>query len=215
MALDTYANLIAAVQNWMARSDLSGNVADWITLAESRLNRVLGAVEVDQALTGVVDSRTLDVSAYSVIAPIALYVADNATSDEREVLQRASGSFEHVASSGAPRFWALDGTSIDLDRPCGSAYTFRFRYRQRFALSNIVTTNWLLTNYPDIYLAATLMWGGGFTDNLNSAATFKAILEEGIPEVQHVIALSKRGVLTVDPALVTVPRRGTYQGIDP
>lgn len=217
MALDSYSNLKAAVQDWMARSDLSGNVADWIRLAEARLNRTLNPVEVDQSLTGTVDSRRLDVSAYSIVAPVALFVADDASSDERELLQRADGTFEYVASSGAPRFWAMDGQQdyIDLDRPCGAAYAFRFRYRQRFVLSDSVTTNWLLDNYPDLYLAATLVWGGGFTGNLEQAATFKAVLDEGIPEVRNIIARNKRSVSVVDPALAAVARRGTYQGIEP
>lgn len=217
MALDSYSSLKTAIQDWMARSDLSGNVADWITLAEARLNRTLNPVEVDQSLTGTVDSRRLDVSSYSIVSPIALFVTDPSTSDEREITPRSDGTFEYISTSGQPRFWAMDASQdyVDLDRPCDVAYAFRFRYRQRFALSNSVTTNWLLDNYPDLYLAASIMWGGAFTQNMQSAATFKAVLDEGIPEVRNVIARNKRGVLTVDPALVARPRPGTYQGVDP
>lgn len=216
MALNNYSALKSAVQDWQARSDLSGNVADWITLAEARLNRLLNPVEVDQSLTGTVNSRRLDVSAYPIVSPLALLVIDATSGDERELLQRADGTFEYISTSGPPRFWAMDAQQdyIDLDRPCDSAYTFRFRHRQRFALSDSATTNWLLDNYPDVYLAATLMWGGAFTQDLQGAATFKAVLDEAIPEIRNIIARNKRGVLTPDVALAAVPRPGTYQGVD-
>ena len=50
MAISTYAELQTAVTDWMARSDLSGNAADFITLGEARLNRKLPLRELtDQA----------------------------------------------------------------------------------------------------------------------------------------------------------------------
>lgn len=206
MSLANYSDLKTAVADWMARADLSGNVADWITLAEARLNRTLGAVEVDQALTGTIDSRRIDVSAYSVIAPVALFRADTSTGDEVEVLPKADGTFAYLATSGVPQFWAMDGSLdyIDFDCPLMAAYTFRFRYRQRFTLSDSATTNWLLENYPDIYLAASLMWGSGYTKAFEKAGNWKLVLDEGIPEVRNIIARSKKSVSTVDPALVGV-----------
>jgi hypothetical protein len=96
----------------------------------------------------------------------------------------------------------MDSTSyVDFDCPLDAAYTFRFRIKQRYALSDSATTNWLLTYHPDIYLAASILWGGGFTRDLETASGFKSLLDEGIPEVRRVIAEMNRSELTVDAAL--------------
>lgn len=212
MALDTFANLKTSILDWMARSDLTGNVAEWITLAEARLNRELQPVEVDQSLTGVVDSREIDVSAYSIVEAMSLFLVDTA-GDEDELTEKAD--FERRATSGVPRFWDYrphaSAGKIIFDCPLDTAYTFRLRYRQRFALSDSATTNWLLTNHPDVYLAASIVWGGGFTGDFTKAAGYKSVLDEALPEIRNIIAQSKRGVLTTDPALTNL-RSSYYDG---
>lgn len=198
MAITTYAQLQTAVGDWMARSDLSGSAADFITLAESRLNRELNPVETDTTLTGTVNSRRIDISSLSIVSPIALFLVDG---DEAQLTQKSDGTFPYDDTSGEPSLWALDGTYIDFDRPLDEAYTFRFRYRGRFALSDSTTTNWLLTNHPDVYLAAAIVWGGVFTEDATKIALYKSLLDEAIPSVRNIIARNKRGVLTVDPAI--------------
>jgi len=205
MALATYDDLKTSALDWMTRSGQSGVVEDWITLAEARLNRELGAVETDASLTGTEDSRTIDISSLSMVQPVALFLAP-VGEDEQEVTPRADGAFAYLDSSGRPRFWGIDGTNIDFDRPLDEAYPFRLHYRQRFSLATS-STNWLLTNHPDIYLAAVLMWGAGYNEDFANGATWKAVLDEGIPDVRNSIAQSRRGSLTVDRALATVGRR--------
>lgn len=211
MAISTYSELQTAVTDWMARSDLSGNAADFIMLGEARLNRELNPVETDATITGTQDSRRIDISAQSCVEPIALFLAETGM-DEVELTRKTDGTFPYLATAGKPSFWAVDGTNIDFDRPLDASYPFRFRFRQRFALSDSATTNWLLANHPDIYLAATLIWGGLFTRSSDIGSTFKAILDEGIPEVRSLIAQSKRGTLTVDAALYDIGRRAYYDG---
>jgi hypothetical protein len=212
MALSNYGDLKLAVSNWMARADLSGDAADFISLAEARLNRELDPVELDATLSGVISTNRIDVSALSVESPVALFLAETGL-DEAQLTPKADGTFSYLATAGRPRFWAMDGNNayIDFDRPLDSNYPFRFRYRQRFALSDSAPTNWLLTNHNDAYLAAVLMWGGLFIRDNPYAGTFKPILDEAMPEIRHQIALSKRAELTVDRALEDIGRQ-YYRG---
>lgn len=205
MAIANYSDLQAFIQNMMARSDLSGNVADFITLAEARLNREIPAVETDVTLTGTEGSRRIDVSAYSVVSPLALFINDNGK--EREVTQHTDGTFPYTDTEGSPVRWAMDGSNIDFDCPLSEAFTFRFRIRQRYALSDSATTNWLLTNHPDIYLAASLIWGGGYTKDFEYAGIFNSSLLSGIESVKTIIGEQNRAVLTVDNALKAVGYR--------
>lgn len=215
MALSTYSDLKAAITNWMTRTELSGEAADWITLAEARLNRELNPVETDNTLTGVVDSREISTSALSVVEPLALYLVDT-SGDELEMIPKTD--FAREASSGQPAYWRFvqhaTTPKIVFDRPLDSAYTFRFSARVRFALSDSATTNWLLTNHPDVYLSASLVWGSGFVEKFQEAGAFKSMLDESLAGVKNIIAQSKRAVASVDPALRQWPRPGTYDGTE-
>jgi hypothetical protein len=205
MAITNYTELQQAVSDWMARADVLGNATDFISLAEAWLNRELNPVEVDASLTGVLGSRAIDISSLAMVEPIALYLKD--TGGELRLLPRAEGTFPHLDSIGKPAIWTIDGDSIGFNRPCDQAYDFRFRYKQKFTLSDSAATNWLLSEHPDVYLAASLMWGGVFTQDGNYAASFKAVLDDTIPSIRSAIAQKKRGELMVDPALSSISQR--------
>ena len=211
MALSTYAELKASVASWMERTDMTTVIVDCVTLAEARLNRELGPVETDASLTGTVDSRALDISALSLVEPIELWVADPGSEDEREVQQQSPSTMAYADTSGPPQQWAMNTASaLKLDRPCDQAYAFRFRYRQRFALSDSATTNWLLTNHSDIYLAACLMWGAGYQESFANGSVWKTILDQELPRVAHTLAKQRKGTLRVDPGLADIGRRSVF-----
>lgn len=205
MAISTYSELQAAIATWMARNDLSGNAADFIRLAEARLNRILPFSEIDTTLTGTVGSRRISVSFLSVAMPVSLW----AVIDGNEVLvnQKSDGLFAYSGVSGCPSFWAMDGTNIDFDCPLDQPYEFRFRAQVRLQLNGTVSTDYdgtqneLLTNHPDVYLAASIVWGGLFIKDMGQASSFKALLDEFVSETRNQLRQNRRGVLTVDPAL--------------
>lgn len=208
MALANYTDLQASALDWMTRAGQTGQVVDWIFLAEARLNRELGAVETDATITGVSGSRRIDISSLSLVQPIALYLAEVGR-DEVFITPKADGTFPYLDDTGRPTIWAIDGTNIDFDRVLDAAYPFRLRYRQKFNLAT-TSTNWLLTNHPDVYLAATLMWGAGYNEDWSNGSIWKGILEEAIPSIRSTIAQSKRSVSTVDRGLAMVGRSWRY-----
>ena len=211
MALATYSDLTPSVASWLERSDMTAVIADCITLAEARLNRELGPVETDASLTGTVDSRALDISALSLVEPLQLWVAEPGSEDERRVDPQSSANMAYIDNPGPPRQWVMASTSaLKLDRPCDQAYAFRFHYRQRFALSDSAPTNWLLTNHPDIYLAACLMWGAGYQEAFPNGAVWKGVLDEQLPQVAHTLAKQRKGTLRVDPGLAAIGQRSTF-----
>lgn len=213
MAISTYSELKTEITDFMEREDISGKAEVVVKLAEARLNRKLESVEADVTLTGTVNSRSIDISSYSVIEGIALFLLDD-DGDEIELTKRPEGTFPQTADTGEPEIWALDGDNIDFDCKLDEAYTFRFRYVGRFALSDAAPTNDLLTNHPDVYLAACVVWGGMYTQNADMVVGYKALLDEFIRETQVHLSKRKRGVLTVDPAILAVNnyQRGTWDG---
>lgn len=209
MSITNYSELKTAVTTWMTRGDVAGQAADYISLAEAALNRELPAVETDATLTGVVNSRRIDIPAQNCVEPIGLFVAEVGL-NEVELVPLVDGTFPYRSSSAYPRAWAMDGTGIDFDCPLDQAYPFRFRFRQRFALSDSVPTNWLLTNHPDCYLAAVLVWGGVFIQDDATTARWAGILNSALPSVRNSIAQSKRATLLVDNALLRRRRTGGF-----
>lgn len=205
MALDTLADLKTSVSTWLARSDMGGMAEDFIALAEARLNRELNPIETTSTVSCVASSREIDVASLAVEEPISLFLSD-AFGNEAEPVQKAPGTFAFIGDTGAPSFWCYDNGKIVFDRPADQAYSARFRFTQRFKLSDDAPTNWLLTYHPDIYLAATLIWGNILKRSTQDALPFLTVLEKGLPEVKHTLAQSKRAVLTVDPALSSIGR---------
>lgn len=212
MTISTYSELKTALQNFAYRNDTdyTDRSAEFIALAEASLNRELDAVETDASLTGVVDSRELDLSALAITSPIALFILDSA-GNETEMTEKTDGDFAYSTMSSVPRFWALDGDHIDFDCPLDSAYDFRLRYIERFALSDASPTNWLLTNHPDVYLAACMVWGCAFLqaftgDGGANVQNYNTLLTDGLMRVKRLIARNRTGTLSVDPALLP-PRR--------
>ncbi|CCM77123.1 phage adaptor protein [Rhizobium mesoamericanum] len=203
MTISTYSELKAAVADWMARSDISGNVADFITLAEARLNRLLGPVGTTANLTGIIGAQTLDISSLSVQEPQNLYVSEGVS--DYFVVPRALGTYSTTTAQGRPTMWAIEGDTITFDRPMISAYAFRFVYLGRFALSDSAPTNEFLTNHPDLYLAAAMVWGCGYVKD-QSGGVWKQMLDEFTAEVASDSARKKRSQLTVDPGLGSIGR---------
>lgn len=201
--LSTYVGLQAAVVEISERTGdtaFTNNVPSAVVRGEALLNRRIPALETDTTLTGTINSRRISLSSLSIVQPIALFLARTGY-DEVEIEPQADGTFPYRNASDVPTFWSIDGTNIDFDCPLLEAYPFRFRYRQKLALAT-TSPNWLLTNHPDVYLAATMVNAFNDQEDVPNLARWKGILEEAIPEIQHVIAQANRGTLRVDPALL-------------
>lgn len=201
MAINSYSTLKTAIQDWMDRSDVSGDVADFISLAEARFNRELGLIEVDNTLTGTVGSRVISVSAIDFIEPVGLWLTDTNDEREYEVFLDADGRFPYFTDNGRPTRYAIDGDNLNFECPLDEAYSFRFRTRSKFALSDAAPTNKLLEDHPDIYLAASIVWGGLFVEDDDRVARFAGPLDRFIREVKHTIAKNRKGTVFVDAAL--------------
>jgi hypothetical protein len=204
MAITNYTELKAAVTDWMDRQDLSGNAADFVSLAEARLNRELISVGTTATLATVAGDATVDISGLSVIRPLSLFILD--VGNEYELTPRALGTFTVGSENAMPRIWAIEGDEIKFDAPADNVYPLRFVYEGTFALSDSAPTNELLTKSPDIYLAASIVWGALYTRGDADVSRFEGILEPFIAQQKNIVAQKKRGTLTVDPALASIGR---------
>jgi len=204
MAISTYAELKTAIANWLERSGdsaITNNAGDFIALAESRLNRALQlrAMETGTTLTGTLSSRQLALPS-DFVEPKALFLTTFGTEDYLRPF--LAGTEPLGTTDGTPNAWTVNGTAIDLDRPCDRAHTFLFRYRKSFALSDGAPANWLLSNHPDAYLFAALVEANIFLGDNDNAVAWELRLGQALSQIADKEGRSKsRATLATDPAL--------------
>ena len=97
----------------------------------------------------------------------------------------------------------MDGATLAFDRPCDQAYGLTLRMLRAFSLSDAAPTNALLSDFPDIYLFATLSEAAPFLRDAELAAAYETKLNRAIDETNAKAARSRAArVLTTD-----LPRR--------
>jgi hypothetical protein len=190
MAITTYAELQAAAANWLVRADLTARIPEFIALAEARLNRVMRArlAEAEVALSAGVGVRTLALPA-GFTEPLRLWI-ERATGRD-ELPFREAGLIGVSVRRGEPRAWAVDGANLAFDRPCDQTYGFTLRMLKRFQLSDAAPTNGLLSEFPDLYLFATLSEAAPFLRDAELAGAYETKLARALDEANTKDARSR------------------------
>lgn len=207
MALITnYTTLKTEIGSWLERSgdsDVTGQVATWIDLAEARLNRQLRGLRVttvdDATLTSTIGSRQIDISSLSFLAPVSLLL----TTGGSQVWLRpiVIGQQPLRTANATPVAWGVNGANIDLDAPADQAHSFIFRYCKALDIATD-SSNWLLSNYPDVYLFESLKQAAIFFKDVQGASAYGSLAQQIIDEIRESELANFTGDLTVDPALL-------------
>jgi hypothetical protein len=201
MALSTYAQLKSAVADWLERSDLADRTADFVTLAESRLNRLLRfrTLESDQALSGAIGSRLIPLPA-GFREPVALWF--EGTSGREAMRYVDVAGLAAGLSRGRPRLWTIDGGSVAFERPCDDTYAFSLRMLGRLALSDAQPSNAILADYPDLYLFGALVEAAPYLRDADLLSLFAARFEAALAEARAKEARGRSlATLGVEPGL--------------
>ena len=185
MAITNYSELQTAVGSWLNRSDLSSNIPDFITLAEASFNRVLRT-------RNQITRATSSVNAQYVALPTDLIELFNIQINtnpikrlEQVSLDKADDLRSANSSSGTPAYFAITGNNIELIPTPNDTKTIEIIYYAKItALSSSNTTNWLLDNYPDIYLYGTLVQAEPFLMNDERLGTWGTLLSKAQEELR-------------------------------
>jgi hypothetical protein len=204
--ISNYLELLAAVARWMHRSDLATVIPDFITLAESRVNRTVRPIDAETAVT-----LTSAINSSTIALPAGFSEALSLWLDE-ELQYIAPDLFEIEDTATCPWMWTVSGGNIQFDTKCDAIYSFRFRYKKKYDIAND-TTNWLLTNHPDVYLFGALVEASPFIKDDARTAFWQARYDLAVSEVNanesRTRSLSK---LAVDSALMGSRDSGILEG---
>jgi hypothetical protein len=159
MAITTYAELQTALSDWLNRADLDQQIPDFISLAESTLNDVLRSSYMVSSSTAAITSGRANLPTdalelvYVQVANAEDEPLEQITPQQLLMLRRA-----RTRSAANPKFFAVVGREILVTPSPSGATSLDIDYYQKIpALSNSVTTNWLLTQAPHIYLYTSLL----------------------------------------------------------
>lgn len=181
MALANYSDLKAAVASWLHRSTLTSQIPDFITLAESRINRLIKLTpqETEGTLTATTGVRTIALPS-GFVSPIACWLTYWLPRQPLEF--RLPQDIPVINSNSVPRYWTIDGSNVAFDCPADRALTFTLRYNTKLDIAT-TTTNSVLTNTPDLYLYGALLESAPYIKNDSRIATWKGLFDLAVREV--------------------------------
>jgi hypothetical protein len=187
MAITTYSELQAAIADWLNRSDLTARIPDFITLAETRINRDLRAREQQVIATANVDTPFFALPG-DFLEFKSFRITDTGGNAFELMLatpEQISAALAESSVSNTPRFVTIIGDQFQLWPAPDQMYVGSLAYvRKVQALSDAAPTNWLLTDAPDVYLYGALMSAGPFLRDNEALVTFKTLFDEAIEAIR-------------------------------
>lgn len=188
MALATYTDLQTSVITWLHRTgdaDIAAVVPDWIALAEKRING-----DLDARLQDTVTTLTTIASTATVASPIDVVNIRSLTvqaSPNIVIDYLSPDQFNQqyaFGDTGTPRMYTVVGANIYLGPTPDAVYSIQCVYKAQVpALSSGSPTNWLLTNYPQVYLFATLCTSVMYTRDESTTPVWENLYREAIQSV--------------------------------
>lgn len=159
MALSTYEDLKTAVSKWLARTELTSTIPDFITLAELRIARELRVKETIVGSIDTVSEQRIPIPTGFIEAYIFTIDASNSKPLEYRPIEDAERRYAGV-TSGVPRFFSVMGSEIFLYPIPDTTYTYTIYYYSKWApISDSNQTTSVFTLAPDLYLAGALAEG--------------------------------------------------------
>lgn len=158
MSIASWSDMKDLIARRLHRSDLTSYLADYIALAEARIYRELRVRQMEATFSTAISGGVIALPTSYLELKYA-YVSGSPTGK----LQRRDSEWIYAAyptrsAEGQPKFIARDGTNFIFGPYPDSNYTIAGTYyKQLTALSGSNTTNWLITDAPDLLLYASLV----------------------------------------------------------
>jgi hypothetical protein len=187
MAISTFTELKTAVDNWLARTDLQGRAAEFIALAEARMNREVETRSQEKRVTSTLVAGDQYVSLPGDVRRIRHVRLNTSPITNLSFMTPVSIDRQHSGTGqGKPQSYSIVGTEIYFRPIPDSGYEAEIAYVANIdALSDSTATNNILTRHPDIYLHGALAEAFGFLMDPARRAQHDALFLKGIQDIQN------------------------------
>ena len=143
MAITTYAELQSSIASWLNRSDLTSVIPDFISLAETNMERSIRHWRQEKRATATIDTQ------YSALPADYLEgIRFNLDGDQRLIEMITSADMQrkryaNADTSGSPRYFSVTGGQLEVFPTPDAEYTGELYYYSTIdALSDSNTSNW-------------------------------------------------------------------------
>lgn len=184
LAFDTYSELIAAINDWLDRTDLTGAAPTMVALCEARLRRELQGLDMEGTasitVTDGVGALPTDCDFIRVLSYNGLPV-DEVSPEIGRQYDAGSTPMGYSLEAGQVRIWPAWSGTVDVV------------YQARLTpLSDGNASNPILAEHPDLYFFGSLMFAEGYLANDSRVALFKTLWDEAIASLQRFYRRQRR-----------------------
>jgi hypothetical protein len=156
-AITSWTTLKTAVADWMAKTNLTGVVPDFIQFGEARIYRDLRIRCMETALDSDIASGVVAVPTGYIELKHAYVNSSPVQTLQRKDAEWIYHNYPDRSGSGSPKFIAREAENFIFGPYPASTYNVKGVYYKKLdALSASNETNWFITNAPDLLLFAAL-----------------------------------------------------------
>lgn len=186
MAISNYSELKSSIGDWLNRSDLTSVIPTFIALAEAQIERVLRTRQMIVRANATIDTKYgavpgdfLEVKSFKLTSTTPPQPLQFVTVDEMDGLDSLN------TSTGRPKYFSVVGSQFRVHPSPDASYTGELIYfAQLSKLSDSNTTNWLLTDAPDVYLYGSLIQAAPYLQDDARLNVWSTLYASGIQAVQ-------------------------------
>jgi hypothetical protein len=179
MTLATYADLQAAMSDYLDDETLDARIPDFIRLFEVKAQRVLRTSEAKNTATAPTDVNGQVTLPDDFRAVVRLSAGgrplDYLTAEDAELRNSYANNRQTYA-------YSIEGRVLTIV-PASIATVTLVYYRGVPVLSDVNPSNWLLEAHPDAYLYGSLAEAEAFGFNDNRLATWRALASDSLAQV--------------------------------
>jgi len=164
--ITSYATLQTSIASFLHRADMTDIIKELISDAEFRIANELRIRAMEAAFSSAIASGVVALPT-GFLEWQFLYIDDTSAQKlERKDAEWIYTNYPTRSGSGKPVFFAREGDNVIFGPYPGSAYTVKGRYYKKLdALSDSNTTNWFITNAPDLLRYAALCEAAPYIQN--------------------------------------------------
>ena len=159
MAITTYTELKSTIADFLNRDDLTASIPAFISLAEAQINRDVRHWKMENLSEASTSNKFL-VKPSDWVENIKVGITNTGYNELELVNQQEIGRLRRLYSDvrGEPECYIMSENSYELFPTPDGEYDIELLYYQKVSsLSDENTTNWLLSDAPDVYLYGALI----------------------------------------------------------
>jgi hypothetical protein len=176
MDLTTYTGLQAAIATTLNRDDLVSEIPAFIRLAESQMQSDLRHWRMEKRAETSIDSQFIGLPS-DWAETIRLHLNADGTKDIRYITRREMQSMRAGSddATGAPAYYTHTAGQLEVYPSPDATYSADITYYGTITPLSDSVTNWVLTNFPDVYLYGSLIHTAPFLQEDERTQTWAAL----------------------------------------